>query len=602
MQVRSHMSVLVHDLAKKYGEREALIYQDFGGKEWKSLSWNKFSATVKQVSNALLNIGVKEQENIGIFSQNSIQYLFCDFGAWGVRAVTIPFYATSSEQQIQFMINDAKVRFLFVGEQEQYDRARRVVSLCPTLERIIVYDAMVHISEHDTNAIYFDDFLKLGDKLPRQTEVEQRQREANNDDIANILYTSGTTGDSKGVILTHGQFHAAMIANDECVDVNEHDRVMNFLPYTHIFERGWAILCLSEGATLIVNTHPQEVQQSMREMHPTCMSSVPRFWEKVYQGVMEKIDHASSMQRKLFHHALAVGRKHNIEYLSLGKKPPMALHLEYELLNRTVFSLVRKELGLENAHFFPTAGAAVSEHVEEFVHSIGLNMVVGYGLTESLATVSCDHLNKPYTVGSVGRPINGIDIRISDEGEILLKGPTITKGYYNREDLTRQAFTEDGYFRTGDAGYLKNGELFLKERIKDLFKTSNGKYIAPQMIESKILVDKYIDQVAIIADQRKFVSALIIPVYGMLEEYARAHNIAFENREQLCANPQIYAMMKERIDTLQQQLAHYEQVKRFTLLPHQFSMEKGELTNTLKIRRRVLNENYKAEIDKMYED
>lgn len=602
MQVRSHMSVLVHDLAKKYGEREALIYQDFGGKEWKSLSWNKFSATVKQVSNALLNIGVKEQENIGIFSQNSIQYLFCDFGAWGVRAVTIPFYATSSEQQIQFMINDAKVRFLFVGEQEQYDRARRVVSLCPTLERIIVYDAMVHISDHDTNAIYFDDFLKLGDKLPRQTEVEQRQREANNDDIANILYTSGTTGDSKGVILTHGQFHAAMIANDECVDVNEHDRVMNFLPYTHIFERGWAILCLSEGATLIVNTHPQEVQQSMREMHPTCMSSVPRFWEKVYQGVMEKIDHASSMQRKLFHHALAVGRKHNIEYLSLGKKPPMALHLEYELLNRTVFSLVRKELGLENAHFFPTAGAAVSEHVEEFVHSIGLNMIVGYGLTESLATVSCDHLNKPYTVGSVGRPINGIDIRISDEGEILLKGPTITKGYYNREDLTRQAFTEDGYFRTGDAGYLKNGELFLKERIKDLFKTSNGKYIAPQMIESKILVDKYIDQIAVIADQRKFVSALIIPVYGMLEEYARAHNIAFENREQLCANPQIYAMMKERIDTLQQQLAHYEQVKRFTLLPHQFSMEKGELTNTLKIRRRVLNENYKAEIDKMYED
>lgn len=602
MQVRSHMSVLVHDLAKKYGEREALIYQDFGGKEWKSLSWNKFSATVKQVSNALLNIGVKEQENIGIFSQNSIQYLFCDFGAWGVRAVTIPFYATSSEQQIQFMINDAKVRFLFVGEQEQYDRARRVVSLCPTLERIIVYDAMVHISEHDTNAIYFDDFLKLGDKLPRQTEVDQRQREANNDDIANILYTSGTTGDSKGVILTHGQFHAAIIANDECVDVNEHDRVMNFLPYTHIFERGWAILCLSEGATLIVNTHPQEVQQSMRETHPTCMSSVPRFWEKVYQGVMEKIDHASSVQRKLFHHALAVGRKHNIEYLSLGKKPPIALHLEYELLNRTVFSLVRKELGLENAHFFPTAGAAVSEHVEEFVHSIGLNMIVGYGLTESLATVSCDHLNKPYTVGSVGRPINGIDIRISDEGEILLKGPTITKGYYNREDLTRQAFTEDGYFRTGDAGYLKNGELFLKERIKDLFKTSNGKYIAPQMIESKILVDKYIDQIAVIADQRKFVSALIIPVYGMLEEYARAHNIAFENREQLCANPQIYAMMKERIDTLQQQLAHYEQVKQFTLLPHQFSMEKGELTNTLKIRRRVLNENYKAEIDKMYED
>ena len=602
MQIISHMSVLIHDLAKHYGDREMLVYQDFGGKEWKSLSWNQVSQTVKQVSNAMLNLGVKVQENIGIFSQNSVQYLECDFGAWGIRAVTIPFYATSSEQQIQFIINDAKIRFLFVGEQDQYDRARRVVSLCPTLERIIVFDPLVHISSHDPNALYFSDFLKLGENLPRQTEVEARQQEASFDEIANILYTSGTTGESKGVILPHSQFHAAFIANGKCVPVNEKDRVMNFLPYTHIFERGWAIFALTKGATMIVNTHPQEVQLSMRETHPTCMSSVPRFWEKVYMGVMDKIEHASVMQRKLFKHALAVGRKHNIEYLSIGKKPPIALHLEYEVLNRTVFSLVRKELGLEHAHFFPTAGAAVSAHVEEFVHSIGINMIVGYGLTESLATVSCDHLGEPYTVGSVGQPIEGIDIKVSEEGEILLKGPTITPGYYNREDLTKAAFTEDGYFKTGDAGYLKDGELFLTERIKDLFKTSNGKYIAPQMIESKLLVDKFIDQIAIIADQRKFVSALIIPVYPLLEEYARAHQIPFENREQLCVNPQIIEMMKERIDTLQQQLAHYEQVKRFTLLPHHLSMEKGELTNTLKIRRRVLYENYKMEIDKMYEE
>ena len=602
MQINSHLSVLVQDLAAHYGDREMLIYQDFGGKEWKSLTFNQVSETVKKVSNALLNLGVKVQENIGIFSQNSVQYLECDFGAWGVRAVTIPFYATSSEQQIQFMINDAKIRFLFVGEQDQYDRARRVVSLCPTLERIIVFDPLVHISSHDPNAIYFADFLKLGDNQPRQSEVEVRQKEATYEDIANILYTSGTTGDSKGVILPHSQFHAAFVANGKCVPVTDKDRVMNFLPYTHIFERGWALLSLTQGATMIVNTHPQEVQQSMRETHPTCMSSVPRFWEKVYMGVMDKIDHASTLQRKLFMHALAVGRKHNIEYLSLGKKPPMALHLEYEMLNRTVFSLVRKELGLENAHFFPTAGAAVSAHVEEFVHSIGINMIVGYGLTESLATVSCDHLGEPYTVGSVGRVIEGLDIKISEEGEVLLKGPTITPGYYNREDLTKQSFTEDGYFKTGDAGYLKDGELFLKERIKDLFKTSNGKYIAPQMIESKLLVDKYIDQICIIADQRKFVSALIVPVYSLLEEYARAQNIPFENREQLCANPKILTMMKERIDTLQQQLAHYEQVKRFTLLPHHLSMEKGELTNTLKVRRRVLYENYKEQIDAMYVD
>ena len=602
MQTNTHLARLIHDQAKIYGDREVLIYKDFGGKEWKSLSWNQFSDTVRVVSNALLNLGVKVQENVGVFSQNSIQYLFCDFGAWGIRAVTIPFYATSSEQQIQFMVSDAKVRFLFVGEQDQYDKARRVFATCKTLERIIIFDKAVRISSKDANVMYFEDFLKLGENLPRQTEVDALTAQASMDDIANILYTSGTTGDSKGVILTCGQYHAAMEANNKCVPVGEKDRVLNFLPFTHIFEKGWKILSLTKGATLIVNTYPMEVQQSMRETHPTCMSSVPRFWEKVYMGVMEKIEKSSAPKRRLFLHAMNVGKKHNIDYLSKGRRPPLGLHLEYEMLNKTVFSLVRKELGLENAHFFPTAGATVNPKVEEFVHSIGINMIVGYGLTESLATVSCNHLGEPYTVGGVGIPIEGIDVRISSEGEVLLKGPTITRGYYNRDDLTKAAFTDDGYFKTGDSGYLKDGELFLKERIKDLYKTSNGKYIAPQMIESKLLVDKYIDQIAIIADQRKFVSALIIPVYSLLEEYAREHQIPFESREQLCASPQIHEMMKERIDTLQQQLAHYEQIKRFTLLPHHFSMERGELTNTLKIKRRVLNENYRKEIDAMYAD
>ena len=602
MQTNSHLSVLIHDQAKKYGDREVLIYKDFGGTAWKSYSWNQFSATVKQVSNALLNLGVKVQENIGIFSQNSIQYLFCDFGAWGIRAVTIPFYATSSEQQIQFMISDAKIRFLFVGEQEQYDKAHRVIGMCKSLERIIIFDKNVRIAEHDTNAIYFDDFLKMGENYPRQSEVEVLQKGASFDDIANILYTSGTTGDSKGVILTMGQYHAAFEANNKCVPVGEKDRVLNFLPFTHIFEKGWKLLSLTEGATLIVNTYPQEVQKTMRETHPTAMSSVPRFWEKVYMAVMEKIETSSALQRKMFLHALAVGKRHNIDYLSKGKRPPIALHLEYEVIDKTIFSLVRKELGLTHPHFFPTAGATVNPKVEEFVHAIGINMIVGYGLTESLATVSCNHLGEPFTVGGVGVPIEGIDVKISNEGEVLLKGPTITRGYYNREDLTKAAFTADGYFKTGDSGYLKDGELFLKERIKDLFKTSNGKYIAPQMIESKLLVDKYIDQIAIIADQRKFVSALIIPVYPLLEEYAREHGISFETREDLCRNEQIHQMMMDRIDTLQQQLAHYEQVKRFTLLPHSFSLERGELTNTLKIKRRVLNQNYAKEIEAMYEE
>ncbi len=550
----------------------------------------------------MLNIGVKPKENIAVFSQNCIQYLYTDFGAYGVRACSIPFYATCSEQQIQYMINDAQVRFLFVGEQEQYDKAHRVLPVCPSLERIIVFDGRVRISSHDPNALYFEDFIKLGEQFPRQTELEQRWAEAKDEDICNILYTSGTTGESKGVILTHAQYQAAMKVNAEVVPVGEEDRVINFLPFAHIFERAWAYLALRQGAQLIINTYPRDIQQSMRETHPTCMSSVPRFWEKVYQAVKDKIDRSNVVQRKLFAHALAVGRKYNVDCHGNNKRAPLSLMLEYKLMDKMVLSLVRKELGLERPHLFPTAGAYVSKNIEEFVHSVGIPMVVGYGLTESLATVSCDRFGKKFTLGSVGFPVSGLEIKIADNDEILLKGPTITKGYYNRDDLTEQAFDKEGFFHTGDAGYMENGELFLKERIKDLFKTSNGKYVAPQMVESLLLVDKFVDQVAVIADQRKFVSALVVPAFHIVEEWARKHNIVFESHEELCANPDVNNMMMERIQTLQQSLAYYEQIKRFVLLPHHFTMETGELTNTLKMRRPMINKKYKELIDKMYEE
>lgn len=602
MQTKCHLSVLIHRQAEKYGNRRALIYRDFGGTKWKSATWRDFSRKVRHVSNALLNIGVRVQENVGVFSQNAVEYLYTDFGAFGIRAVTVPFYATSSEQQIQYMIDDAQIRVLFVGEQEQYDKARRVFVHCHTLERIIIYDRRVEINPADKNSLYFDDFMTLGENSPRQSEVEKLYAEACDDDLCNILYTSGTTGNSKGVMLTYGQYNAALEANDKVIPVGESDRIMDFLPMTHIFERAWLFLCISEGAEIVVNTNPKDIQQSMRQVHPTCMCAVPRFWEKVYAEVIDRIDRATPAQRKLLNKALEIGRRHNIEYLSKGRRPPLALRMKYALMHRTLFRIVRDELGLDRPNIFPTAGATVSAEIESFVHSIGICMIVGYGLTESLATVSADFKGRPFTVGSVGRLIDGLQVKFGENDEIMLKGPTITKGYYKREELNKLAFDEEGFFHTGDSGYLKNGELFLTDRIKDLFKTSNGKYIAPQIIESKLLVDKFIDQIAVIADRRKFVSALIIPDYALLEEYAVKHGIKFNSREELCADAGIHEMMAERIETLQQQLASYEKIKRFTLLPNHFTMERGELTNTLKIRRKVLNKNYAAEIEKMYEE
>ena len=593
---------VVHSQAEKYGERVALRYRDYDLGKWMDISWNEFSRRVRLVSNALLELGVGVQENVATFSQNKPECLMVDFGAYGIRAVTIPFYATSSEHQVQYMVSDANIRYIFVGEQYQYDIALRVQQMNPHVKKLIIFDPKVQKNPQDQASIYFDEFLQMGEGLTHQEEVERRSDELNPDDLANILYTSGTTGLSKGVMQTHRQYAAGFRGHVTALPLSDKDVILNFLPFTHIFERAWSYLCICYGCTLCVNLRPQDALQSMLEVHPTCMSAVPRFWEKVYAGVQEKIHQSSPVQRTLMLDALRVGKEYNVKYRMRGLVPPIGLKMKYKFYEKTIIALLLKNLGLERQNFFPTAGAAVPVEVEEFVHAAGIGMIVGYGLTESTATVSCDRWNQPITLGSVGRVLEGVTVKIGDNNEILLKGETITKGYYRKAEVTANAIDKDGWFHTGDAGYLKDGELFLTDRIKDLFKTSNGKYIAPQMIESKLVVDRYIDQIVIIADQHKFVSALVIPDYAVLEAWARKHNIQFSSRTELCHDPDVRDFVMERIETLQQEFAHYEQVKRITLLPEPFSMERGELTNTLKVKRPVVYENYKKEIEKMYED
>lgn len=595
------LSRVIHAQAEKYGERVALRYRDYDLNQWKDISWNEFSRRVRLVSNALLHLGVEVQENIATFSQNKPECLFVDFGSYGIRAVTIPFYATSSETQVKYMVSDANVRYIFVGEQYQYDIALRVMQIGPHVKKLIIFDPKVKRNPQDKTSMYFDEFLRLGEEHPNQAEVDKRSAELQPDDLANILYTSGTTGLSKGVMQTHRQYATAFRGHVTALNLSDKDVILNFLPFTHIFERAWSYLCICYGCTLCVNLRPQDALQSMLEVHPTCMSAVPRFWEKVYAGVLEKINNSPAVQRTLMLDALRVGKEYNVKYRMRGLVPPIGLKMKYKFYEKTIIALLLKNLGLERQNFFPTAGAAVPVEVEEFVHACGIGMIVGYGLTESTATVSCDRWNKPITLGSVGRVLDGVEVKIGENNEILLKGETITQGYYRKAEVTANAIDKDGWFHTGDAGYLKDGELFLTDRIKDLFKTSNGKYIAPQMIETKLVVDRYIDQIVIIADQHKFVSALVIPDYHLIEEWAKKHGISFASRAELCKNPEVVRLVMDRIETLQQEFAHYEQVKRITLLPEPFSMERGELTNTLKVKRPVVYQNYKEEIEKMYE-
>lgn len=596
-----NLSKMIKARAAKYGRREALKYRDYDSSQWIPISWNDFDETVDICANALVEYSIKEQENIGVFSQNKPECLFVDFGAYSNRAVTIPLYATSSAPQVEYIIKDAKIRLIFVGEQYQYDTIMQALPNCPTIEKIIIFDPKVIRKDNDTISVYMSEFLKQGKAQQHRELVEKRRNDSQQTDLVNILYTSGTTGEPKGVMLHQSNFTVAFKNHDERLTyMSDKDVSMNFLPMTHIFERAWGYLCLHKGVLVCINLKPADIQMTIKEIRPTLMCSVPRFWEKVYAGVQEKIAETKGIKKKLMLDAIRVGKIHNIDYLSKGLTPPLGIRLKYKFYDKFIYSLLKRVIGIENGNFFPTAGAAVPDKIFEFCRSVGIRLVVGYGLTESTATVSFTDFDK-YTIGSVGKIMPNVHVRIGENDEIQLKGDTITKGYYNKPEVNKEAFTEDGWFRTGDAGRIEGDLIFLKERIKDLFKTSNGKYIAPQAIETTMVVDKFIDQICIVADQRKYVSALIVPDYKNLKAYAEEKGIKYNDMKDLVANKEIIDAVTEHIDILQQNFAHFEQIKKFTLLPEPFSMEKGELTNTLKIKRQVVYKNYAELIDKMYE-
>ena len=597
-----HFAELIHRQAEKYGNRTALKHRDNATGKWLKISWREFSDKVMLTAKAMAEFGIKVQENIGVYSQNMPQCLYTDFGAYGNRVVSIPMYATNSPGQIEYIINDAKIRTLFVGEQLQYNNAFKVQKDSKYLERLVVFDPAVKMNPEDKTSIYFDDFLRLGDNAHAESTVKIRMTEAVPEDLATIIYTSGTTGESKGVMLPHSCYLEAMRIHDVRLPlVTDKDLSMSFLPMTHIFEKAWCYYCLHKGVTIAINQDPKMIQKTLPEVHPTLMCNVPRFWEKVYAGVHEKINSASPAMKKIFLDAIETGRKYNLEYKNKGIPAPCGLKLKFQFYNKTVFTLLKRVLGIERGRFFPVAGAPLSDTVNEFLQSVNIPIAYGYGLSETTATV-CFYPEIGFQFGSIGEVMPGVQVKIDPgNNEILVKGKTVMSGYYNKPEETKRAFTEDGFFRTGDAGRLEGNTLFFAERIKDLYKTSNGKYIAPQAIEMVMSGDNYIEQIAVIGDQRKFVSALIVPAYPLLEKYAGEKGISFESREELVKNKDIIRFIEARVEEHQKNLASYEKIKRFTLLPEPFMMG-CELTDTLKLRRPVVLQKYATEIEAMYEE
>ena len=598
-----HLSELIFRQAEKYKNRSAIQHRDKQGK-WQKIPWIEFSESVRLASQAMVEYGIKEQENIGICSQNMPECFYTDFGAFGVRAIPVPMYATSSPAQIEYIVRDANIHFMFVGEQLQYNNAFKVQLENPDiLKKLIIFDPDVVRNPNDNTSIYMDEFLRLGDNDFAETEVKVRRSNAIPEDLAAIVYTSGTTGESKGVMLAHSCFIELFRIHDiRLPEVNDNDLSMCFLPLTHIFERAWSYYCFHNGVEVAVNLDPKKIQETLIEVCPTLMCNVPRFWEKIFAGVQDKIANSSDLLQKIFRNAIKTGREYVLEYRRIGKKAPLWLSVKFHFYDKTVFNLLKKVVGLKRGRVFPVAGAPLADNIAEFLLSVNFPIRYGYGLSETSATV-CFYPKENFTLGSIGTIMPDLQVRIDPENnEILVKGKTITSGYYNKPEETTNVFTEDGFFRTGDAGRLEGNTVYFLERIKDLFKTSNGKYIAPQAIELSMSGNKYIEQCVVIADSRKFVSALIIPNFDSLESFARDKNILFNNHRDLIKKDEVIRLYNSTIEDCQKSFASFEKIKRFTLLSESLSMDKGEITNTLKLKRPVIAKIYAEQIEEMYKE
>ncbi|TQI78830.1 long-chain acyl-CoA synthetase [Serratia fonticola] len=563
------------------------------------LSWAQVGGHIHHIASALLALGVEVQERIAIFSNNCMAWSLADLAILQLRAVSVPIYATNTPAQAAFIINDADIRILFVGEQAQLDAAIALRGVCPQLTHIIVFDAEADLRGCEI-AQHLSQFEQQADIKQFEAARQERIDACDLQDLFTLIYTSGTTGEPKGVMLDYRNMAAQLQQHDDRLTVTEDDVSLCFLPLSHVFERAWSFFIMHSGAQNVFLPNTDWVREAMADVRPTLMCAVPRFYEKIFSAVHEKVARAPWLRRVLFHWAIVCGERRFLQERA-GKPLGKLFDLSHRWADKLVLSKLRGILG-GRVRFLPAAGAKLDDNVILFFQAMGVNIKYGYGMTETCATVSCWEENN-FRFGSIGKPLPGVEVRIGDENEIQVRGPIVMRGYFNKPLETANSFTADGWLKTGDAGLLdEDGNLFITERLKDLMKTSGGKYIAPQMLEGTLTQDRFIEQVAIIADARKFVSALIVPSFELLEEYAKSINLKYHDRLELLRNSHIIEMFEKRLREMQKELAIFEQVKKFTLLPAAFSMELGELTPTLKLRRKVILQRYQNEIESMYQE
>lgn len=589
-----HLVRLMRERIAQLGNKAALRVQQDG--QWRAIGWRTLGQAMDYCAQALIRAGHQPTEMVGIYARNMPEWTQADLGILAARGVSVPIYPTSTLDQLRYIVKDAGIKVLFVGEQPQFDQALQLIE-SGEIRQLIALDGSVNLRGCE-QASHFQTFLVSGNHQPSEQELRVRETQYRMDDLLTLIYTSGTTGEPKGVMLDFSNIAACFEMHNSRLDLNEQDVSLCMLPLSHVFERAWSYYVLYCGAENVYIRDPQKVMDVIGEVQPTVMCAVPRLYEKAYAMIQAKVAQAPALRRALFGWATRVG-KQMVATRQANKSASPLLYGQLWLAERLVFRKLRARFG-GRTRFLPVAGARLADDVNLFFQAMGLNLKYGYGMTETTATVCC-YEDSQFKLGSIGTALNGIEVKLGENNELLVRSPTVMRGYYNKPDATAEVMTEDGFLRTGDAGELDSqGNIYFTERLKELMKTSNGKYVAPQLVEGTIGKDRFIEQIAIVADARHFVSALIVPCFESLEEYASSINLQYQCKTELLRHSRVMEFFEARIADLQKELAKFEQVKKFTLLPSAFSMELGELTPTMKLRRKIIEAKYQSEIEAMY--
>ncbi len=590
------LAIMFKSVCEKYPDKTGYMFKKEG--VYHSIPFSEALAKVNNLAAGLKKIGAKKKDKILLLSDNRVEWAIADFAILSLGCVTVPIYPTLLPAHIEYIINDSEGHTILVSDSIQLKKIEEIRKNIPRLKHIILMTEEAPEGIMTLNEVYDMGKMALSEN---PHFVEQDLVEIDRNDLASIIYTSGTTGVPKGVLLSHGNFLSNIEGTLQALSVSEKDIFLSFLPLSHVFERmGGHFLAIYCGSTIAYAENIETVGDNLQEVRPTVMTSVPRFFEKVYARILDSLEEGSPIKKKIFLWAIEVGRKANF-YKQKGLPLKGTLKVRYNIADKLVYSKLKERVG-GNIRFFVSGGAPLAREINEFFNAAGLLLLEGYGLTESSPVISVNR-EENFKFGTPGQPIVNVEVAIAEDGEILTRGPHIMQGYYKNEDETKEAIDSEGWLHTGDIGYLdKDGFLYITDRKKNIIVTSGGKNIAPQPIENLIVTSKFIDQVVVLGDKRKYCTAFIVPNMENLKNHAQTQQIVYKNEDELISHTEINDLIRKEIDRVTVDLASYETIKKFHILKEPFTIESGELTPTLKVKRNVVEQKYKVLIESMYQD